>query len=594
MKNSTYKNTLTPDISANKSQDNLSHSIKDSANFLSVLDYVVEYLIQKDDFNLVSEFPMKIFRLTITSKNHDLTARILSILIQKSQSSNDIEFLLKSLEIEDNLSRFLDVNDYDGFKKLLDILRINIPYNFKENLNDILNSLMFKYCKSNKIESLNFLLDIEGVNPSKKDYYDYTPLHYASLDGNTELVELLLQKGAKVNIKDKFQNTPFHFACQKGHFELVELLLKIGADFNQQNDSKEAPLHLLSINGNAQIAELLLTNKADVNLQNNQQQTPLHLASRYGHIKIAELLLTNKADVNLQNNQQETPLHLASRYGHIKIAELLLTNKADVNLQNNQQETPLHITCRSKKNSHEIPILLASHGADMSIKDKFQKTVIEVACENGDSILLNFFLEKYSNPNSQNNIKSDALIIACKNGYPEIVKLLIDKKVNVNCEDANMTNIPLQNACQYGHTKIVELLIENGADFNKQNHLGKTPLHFACSNFCFEVAEFLIKKMSQNPSNVDKNMIDDLIKDLNATNDKNILNEIYPQRLENKEKILNLLSSFSQGLLKFKQQGNQSSMLVAQVLGQNKPSTNPQGPQVNTRVNNNITCFKII
>jgi ankyrin repeat protein len=51
----------------------------------------------------------------------------------------------------------------------------------------------------------------------------------ACLTGQTEIVKLLISKGADVRAKDAGQQTAMKYAKTKGHDEIVALLKKAGA-----------------------------------------------------------------------------------------------------------------------------------------------------------------------------------------------------------------------------------------------------------------------------------------------------------------------------------------------------------------------------
>ncbi len=55
-------------------------------------------------------------------------------------------------------------------------------------------------------------------------------------NGSTEVVQLLLEKGADVNRVYKDRYTPLSAACSAGSIEIVQLLLENGADVNKVAD----------------------------------------------------------------------------------------------------------------------------------------------------------------------------------------------------------------------------------------------------------------------------------------------------------------------------------------------------------------------
>lgn len=73
-----------------------------------------------------------------------------------------------------------------------------------------------------------------------------TPLHYASRNGHSECVKLLLEKKyeCEVNARTKSGNsTALMRASATGEAEIVEMLLKAGADASLRDDDGETALH---------------------------------------------------------------------------------------------------------------------------------------------------------------------------------------------------------------------------------------------------------------------------------------------------------------------------------------------------------------
>jgi len=68
------------------------------------------------------------------------------------------------------------------------------------------------------------LLLASGANIEASDEQGSTPLHYASVNGNSEIVSLLLANGAKADVVDKDGNSPLQLAKGRGHKDTVGVL----------------------------------------------------------------------------------------------------------------------------------------------------------------------------------------------------------------------------------------------------------------------------------------------------------------------------------------------------------------------------------
>lgn len=66
----------------------------------------------------------------------------------------------------------------------------------------------------------------QGHDPDERDSSGYTALHYASRNGQTQAVDLLLRRGSDPNCKTHSGcATALHRACYMGHENIVNLLL---------------------------------------------------------------------------------------------------------------------------------------------------------------------------------------------------------------------------------------------------------------------------------------------------------------------------------------------------------------------------------
>ena len=88
------------------------------------------------------------------------------------------------------------------------------------------------------------LLD-SGIDPNKDASSDGAyPLHLASLKGNKEIVQTLLDNGAKIDLRatNKDKATPLAWAAFFGQKDVVSLLIEAGAPINVLDAIHGTPL----------------------------------------------------------------------------------------------------------------------------------------------------------------------------------------------------------------------------------------------------------------------------------------------------------------------------------------------------------------
>ena len=113
------------------------------------------------------------------------------------------------------------------------------------------------------ITALLFVLACQAEPPTERPAMSSTlvgaqPLHFAAVDGNVESVNLLLDRGAKINAATQDGWTALHFACLRGDKGLVQLLLDRGADVDTTTMTGVSALSIATSEGDRDIIELLL------------------------------------------------------------------------------------------------------------------------------------------------------------------------------------------------------------------------------------------------------------------------------------------------------------------------------------------------
>jgi len=145
------------------------------------------------------------------------------------------------------------------------------------------------------IYSLNQCLGGGKVGVDDQSLSKMTALHLACALRNQPSVSALLKHGADLTICDRVGRSPLMIASMRGDKEIVQFLLEKGAsedDFINSLDSFQySALCYASMRGSKGVAKLLLEHGADPGTRVvSISRTPGGLARRFGHDRLADIL----------------------------------------------------------------------------------------------------------------------------------------------------------------------------------------------------------------------------------------------------------------------------------------------------------------
>ncbi|KAM6207571.1 ankyrin repeat and SOCS box protein 3 isoform 2-T2 [Sarcoramphus papa] len=194
------------------------------------------------------------------------------------------------------------------------------------NSSECLRLLVRAAVENGHADIVKFLLQHGANVKGPHSWSGWNSLHQASFQGCTEIMKILLEKGASKECKDDFGITPLFVAAQYGKLESLRLLVSHGADVNCQAKDRATPLLIAAQEGHLECVELLLSKGADPNLYCNEDnwQLPIHAAAEMGHKKILELLIPITDRICDKGKGKVSPVYSAVYGGNKECLEMLL------------------------------------------------------------------------------------------------------------------------------------------------------------------------------------------------------------------------------------------------------------------------------
>ena len=311
-----------------------------------------------------------------------------------------------------------------------------------------------------------------------------TPVANAAEQNNVQIVRQLLQGGADVNAAQSDGLTALHWAAINNNLEMTEILLYAGGSFRSTTRvGGYTPLHLASQKGNFEIMGAMLKAGADPNQFTSTGVTSMHFAAAVDAPEAIHVLVGYGGDVDvLDNFANRTPLMFAA------VGNANNSLQALIDLEAN-----LEMTTRIKNYVER---------ANGDNEDRMQRNRVKNA-ENGkeepDAGRGGSFRPPPEQPDSAeapppptittlssneqigNQGGLTALHLAARQGHIEAALQLVEGGADIDHVTEGDLSSPLLVAVINGNYDLAKMLLEHGADPNILSDDGAGPL-FATLN----------------------------------------------------------------------------------------------------------------
>ena len=291
-----------------------------------------------------------------------------------------------------------------------------------------------------------------------------SPIAEAAARGDREAVTLLLKKAADVNAAQGDGMTALHWAAMNGDLELAEMLIVAGANLRATTRlGTYTPLYLASQQGHGPVIAALIKAGADLKTGTPNGTTPLMVAAAAGEVAAVKVLVEHGADVNAKDGvRAQTPLMYAAASNRAAVIELLVAKGAD--LKATSKVSNLANLSREGLGFGGNPQVPGGAGAAAAARRAPMPGVDR-------NYSLNELIVAHGG--------LTPLLYAVRQGFHESTAALLKAGADVNMVSAGDRTNPLLMAVINGHFDLARMLLERGADPNAVSEQGVSPLYGA-------------------------------------------------------------------------------------------------------------------
>ena len=282
------------------------------------------------------------------------------------------------------------------------------------------------------------LKEAADVNAAQGD--GMTALHWAAMNGDVELAQMLIVAGANIKATTRLGSyTPLYLASQQGHGSVVQALIKAGGDVKAGTPNGTTPLMVAAASGEVDAVKALVDAGADVNAKDGvRAQTPIMYAAASNRAAVIELLAAKGADLKATN----------------KVSDLANLSREGAGFGGNPQ-----VPGGGGQGGQGAPgggAAPARRAPMPGIDRNYQLNELIIA---------------------QGGLTP--LLYAVRQGYQESTDALLKAGADLNQPSKGDGTTPLLMAVINGHFDVAKALIEKGANPNTPSANGVTPLYGA-------------------------------------------------------------------------------------------------------------------
>lgn len=312
----------------------------------------------------------------------------------------------------------------------------------------------------------------EGNDATELNRNMFDGVCYAILEqtDNTTIKHLIGKKGNEVDKITHDGRTYIFWAAYKGNLELVQWLVDQGAKADIEDAHGYTVLNFAANAGqsNTQLYDFLLENKADIHATTRSGANALLLvASGAKDLAILDYFMGKGLAFDSLDDNENGIFQYAAKGGNIDLLKALEAKGANVSRTNKKGENALFMAAqgtRGKQHGKALFTYLEALGLDPMLINTDGKNLFHVLAHRNENVeVFQHYLDRGLDVNAQDVNGNTPVIAAARGNTLEVVKLLVNAVEDLNVQDEKGCSA-LAMAVSRNQPEVVKLLLENGAN----------------------------------------------------------------------------------------------------------------------------------
>lgn len=507
----------------------------------------VKYIINKaNDLEYENKGGWSPFLLILCNQNNNC----IKLILEKNVNKNYKPQLFKNIN-EKIISKYQNYN-LEEKQEFIDILITNelltdsVSEMFKSSplyiqLYIIKKYNMFKieFNDKNKAEFEKLIIEkqYECINIlSKQDNFNDFVFHILRNIKSLDIIKYLVENYSYIlDYKDINENKPIHIICQCQNEECINYIINKTNDLDCENKDGWSPILLLLYSKDFNYIKSLI-NENKINLEIEIKNNVLKIINDRLVLLFKSLNNDNKLEfIDIFNNFIELIIEIINISSIKIILYILKNNKNIISYKNhyiikfntsvnfmddfnklnyddqiliiqfysnqlNFKELVSHIFEKSPINIIKYIVENYNHILDCENKDGWRP--IHIVCQYRNYDCIKLLVDKGVNLECENN-KWKPIHIVCRLQNYNCIKLLVDKNVNLECEN-NDNWKPIHLVCRYQNFDCIKLLVDKNVNLECETNYGWRPIQFVCqyqNEKCIDL--FLEKNVDLEYTNIE-------------------------------------------------------------------------------------------